>query len=85
MNLTKTFSFLSILSNFEYNFVVIDTFYNSKILLYLVYYYKIENLRKRKETLWKLLIITEILIAINHLQNLNLNIFFTIFNFTIIN
>lgn len=53
MNLTKTFSFLSILSNFEYNFVVIDTFYNNKILLYLVYYYKIENLRKRKETLWK--------------------------------
>lgn len=59
MNLTKiNFSpSTSILSSFEYNFVnYLLKDINLKILLRLVYYYKIENLKKNiVETLWKFL------------------------------
>lgn len=75
MNLTKInfFPSTSILSSFEYNFV--NYFLkeiNLKILLRLVYYYKIENLKKNiVETLWKFLPIFIPLKGNPHIYNLD--------------
>lgn len=75
MNLTKInfFPSTSILSSFEYNFVnYLLKDINLKILLRLVYYYKIENLKKNiVETLWKFLPIFILLKGNPHIYNLD--------------
>lgn len=75
MNLTKInfFPSTSILSSFEYNFVnYLLKDINLKILLRLVYYYKIENLKKNiVETLWKFLPIFIPLKGNPHIYNLD--------------